>query len=410
MIQSIIGTSFTGGGGTQPSTPTFVADNYNPLEGTTITFTISGITDASEGTTLYWWIDGTSGQYSRADQFVENIDNDTLQLSPDGNGALGGTFTLTPNQGDINFNFYIGYSLYGGFLNLSSDVVVIENIPFDVTANWGLTTPEVVDEASFKTFLESGQDGNNNTNSLTNVTITDFSLVNGRLICNLSATGINLYLNNIEISEIVSIGRIMNLGYLNLNNNQIVTFDPSIALPNLLQNLNLYNNQIVTFDPSIALPNSLQYLVLDNNQIVTFDPSQALPNSLQQLFLKNNQIVTFDPSIALPNSLETLGLDNNQIVTFDPSIALPNSLKQLRFASNQIVTFDPTITLPNSLELLYLDNNQMTTAGYTASESWANTMSPIPNRGFIYFNNNVNSVSGTNLQTILISKGWTVTV
>lgn len=124
MIQSIIGTSFTEGGGTPPSQPTFVADNYNPTQGTTITFTISGITGVSEGTYLYWWIDGTSGQYSRAYQFVENIDNSTLQLYNDGSGTLGGQFTLTPNQSGISFNFYIGYNLYGGFLNLSSDVWV----------------------------------------------------------------------------------------------------------------------------------------------------------------------------------------------------------------------------------------------------------------------------------------------
>ena len=126
MIQSIIGTSFTGGGGggTPPNSPTFVANNYNPLEGTTITFTISGITDVSEGTTLYWWIDGTSPSSSRAYQFVENIDNGTLQLYTDGSGTLGGTFTLTPNTGGISFNIYIGYGLYGGFLNLLSDVFV----------------------------------------------------------------------------------------------------------------------------------------------------------------------------------------------------------------------------------------------------------------------------------------------
>ena len=96
----------------------------DPTPGTTVTFTISGITGVSEGTYLYWWIDGTSGQYSRADQFVENIDNCTLQLYTDGSGTLGGTFTLTPNTGGISFNFYIGYSLYGGFLNLPSDVWV----------------------------------------------------------------------------------------------------------------------------------------------------------------------------------------------------------------------------------------------------------------------------------------------
>ena len=125
MIQSIIGTSFTGGGGgaPPPSQPTFVANNYTPSQGTTITFTISGINGVSEGTFLYWWIDGTSPSYSRANQFVENIDNSFIQLYIDGSGTLGGTFTLTPNT-VTSFNFYIGYNLYSGFLNLSSDIFV----------------------------------------------------------------------------------------------------------------------------------------------------------------------------------------------------------------------------------------------------------------------------------------------
>lgn len=617
MIQSIIGTSFTGGGYNPPPV-TFVASNYNPIEGTTITFTISGITGVSEGTTLYWWIDGTSGQFSRADQFLENIDNSTLQLSPDGNGALGGTFTLTPNRGDISFNFYIGYSLYGGFLNLPSDVFVtnvvndftiewwqkmetsvgdydalfnvgnnlrfseqlqgnnltiwtgnsgtgisnqnipglyntwvhfaivrdsniiklykngtslfsstnnsliqnnsdvlqiangfdnyfqgyitnfhflkdvakyngnftpsttplnptefiqtklllsvtssntafidstgnhvasviggtwssespfsdgsgsiyfdgssylgfpgsvdwaidvVETFPFEVTANWSLTTPPVTDDASFKIFLESGDDGGGGQNSLTDVVITDFSLVGNRLVCNLSANGTILYLNNIQISDIVSFGNIIGLQQLRLNNNQIITFDPTIALPSGLQELYLGSNQIITFDPSIALPSSLQSLILGSNDIVTFDPGIALPTGLQNLLLNSNQIVTFDPSIALPTGLQQLNLADNNIVTFDPSIALPNSLTVLYLFYNQIVTFNPSIALPNSLLELNVNNNQMTTAGYVASEPWANSMSVIPGRGSIFFMNNINSVSGTNLRTILIAKGWIV--
>jgi hypothetical protein len=136
MIQSIIGSSFTGGGSTPPPPPpTFVASSYSPLEDTTITFTISGITGVSEGTLLYWWIDGTSPSNSRADQFVENIDNNTLQLFNDNSGTLGGTFSLTPNQGDIGFNIYIGYSLYSGFLNLSQNITVT-NIVNDFTIEW----------------------------------------------------------------------------------------------------------------------------------------------------------------------------------------------------------------------------------------------------------------------------------
>jgi hypothetical protein len=50
----------------------------------------------------------------------------------------------------------------------------------------------------------------------------------------------------------------------------------------------------------------------------------------------------------------------------------------------------------------------MTTVGYTTSEPWANAMSVIPVRGNIYIDGNVNSISGTNLETILTEKGWYV--
>ncbi len=348
---------------------------------------------------------------------------------------------------------------------------------FDITANWSLTTPAVVDEASFKTFLESGQDGDGNSNNQTDVVITDFLLEGNRLRCNVSSTGgdtlelsllnitdvksfgdfqaiedlylyennitsidntifpigvTSIYLSNNQITSFNPINPLPNsllylflsgngiisfnpslplpssLAQLSLDNNNIVTFDPSVALPNSVSELYLNNNQIVTFDPSIALPSSLQTLGLTNNQIVTFDPTIALPSGLQDLSLSGNQIVTFNPTIALPNSLIYLYLINNQIVTFNPSIALPNSLQQLYLEYNQIVIFNPTLPLPDSLTNLQFDYNLMTTAGYTASEPWANAMSVIPGRGEIRFNNNINSASGTNLETVLTAKGWTV--
>jgi Leucine-rich repeat (LRR) protein len=279
---------------------------------------------------------------------------------------------------------------------------------FDITANWSLTTPAVVDEASFKSFLESGEDGDGNTNNLTDVVITDFLLVGNTLTCNLTANGSDFYLAYTEVSVVNSIGNIIGLQYLYLYGNLMVTFNPLIALPNSLESLRLEYNQILTFDPSIALPNSLLELSLNSNQIVTFDPSVTLPNSLENLNLEGNQIVTFNPSIPLPNSLLELNLVGNNIVTFDPSIALPNSLTSLFLFYNQIVIFNPSIALPNSLLDLSLSDNQMTTAGYVASEPWANAMSVIPGRGEISLSNNVNSALVTNLRTILIAKGWNV--
>jgi Leucine-rich repeat (LRR) protein len=325
---------------------------------------------------------------------------------------------------------------------------------FDVTADWSLTTPNVVDEASFKTFLESGEDGDGNTNNLTDVVITDFLLEGNRLRCNLSANGNGLYLGYVGVSDADSIGSIVGLENLTLQgneitnfdpstalpsslltlrlgDNQIVTFNPSIALPIGLLELNLGDNQIIDFDPTIGLPNTLTYLDLEENQIITFNPSIALPNSLEQLILGNNQIVTFNPSIDLPtgliylylsgnqivnftpsnslgSGLQLLFLQNNLIVNFDPGVALSNSLGNLFLNNNQIVTFNPTLPLPDSLNNFDLSNNQMTTAGYTASEPWASAMSVIPARGNIGFTGNINSASGTNLETILTAKGWTV--
>jgi len=233
---------------------------------------------------------------------------------------------------------------------------------FDITANWAtgdLAFP-VTDQASFEVFLASRN--YNYTNNLTNIVISNFSIVGNRITCNLSADGTILDISNMQVTDITSIG---NLG-------------------------------------------QLQYLYLNNNQIITFDPTIALPSSLQVLYLGQNQIITFDPTIALPSSLQVLYLYNNQIITFDPTIALPISLQYLHLNNNQIITFDPTIALPISLQSLHLYNNQMTIAGYTASETWANTQPIFTSLCNVTFNSNIDNVSGTNLESILISKNCNV--
>jgi hypothetical protein len=66
------------------------------------------------------------------------------------------------------------------------------------------------------------------------------------------------------------------------------------------------------------------------------------------------------------------------------------------------------LPLPTSLKILDLSYNLMTTAGYTDSEAWANGLHTAPVAGGMFFNVNPESISGTNLQSILISKGWDV--
>lgn len=155
-----------------------------------------------------------------------------------------------------------------------SEEPVIVTYNFDVeNLDWS-GTAGVTDQASFESFLTA------NTN-YTSITVTDFVYSTNRIQCNVSASGgntINFIAFDITSVNIIG-GGFDGLLVLNLPSNQIVNFDPSVALPDGLTVLDLDNNQIVNFDPSIELPNTLNVLVLNTNQIVTFDPTLVLPSS-----------------------------------------------------------------------------------------------------------------------------------
>jgi len=108
------------------------------------------------------------------------------------------------------------------------------------------------------------------------------------------------------------------------------------------------------------------------------------------------------------NGLQVLFLESNLITTFNPTIALPNSLQELTLSFNSITTFNPTIALPNSLIILNLSENQMTLSGYTASETWATNQPSFTNVCDIYFTNNIDSINGTTLKTILLTKNTNI--
>ena len=106
--------------------------------------------------------------------------------------------------------------------------------------------------------------------------------------------------------------------------------------------------------------------------------------------------------------IKDLRLDYNLIADFNPNLPLPSSLKSLFLSNNQIVSFAPTYPLPPSLQYLYLQNNLMTNNGYVNSEAWANNQIPFTSSCEINFNANIDSVSGTNLEAILLTKNTIV--
>ena len=242
---------------------------------------------------------------------------------------------------------------------------VIEVIEVPPTYNFDLTSPKwasegVTDESSFINWLATRS--YNNINSLTSIVVTDFNFVGDRIFCNMTADG-TLY-------------ELAGLGLVNAD--------------------------------KIGVVNGLAHLDLSDNQIVTFNPTIPLPSSLTYLDLGVNQIVEFNPTIALPSDLTTLFLGVNQIVEFNPTIALPSSLTNLILGVNQIVEFNPTIPLPSRLTYLFLGVNPMTLAGYTASEVWANAQPAFTKPCYVYFESNIDSIAGTNLEAILLTKNCVI--
>lgn len=106
--------------------------------------------------------------------------------------------------------------------------------------------------------------------------------------------------------------------------------------------------------------------------------------------------------------LLAINFGQNRITEFNPSKKLPFDLEVLSLFENQLQFFSPDLGLPSGLVSINLESNQFKLIGYTASEGWA-TKAAVNQFTYIYFANNPDSVSGTNLETILITqKGWTV--
>ena len=139
------------------------------------------------------------------------------------------------------------------------------------------------------------------------------------------------------------------LDFLDLSNNLLTTFNPTI-LPSEIFNFNLAGNQLTSFNPTVALPSGLQYLDLSNNLLASFNPTIALPAGLLSINLLTNQLTVFNPSIALPTGLQSLTLTNNQLTSFNPTIPLPSGLQDLFFDANNLAT--PAV----NTSLIYLNS------------------------------------------------------
>ena len=129
--------------------------------------------------------------------------------------------------------------------------------------------------------------------------------------------------------------------------------------------------------------------------------------SITNFSLLNNRLQCNLTASAYNSEPATLNLASLG-VTEIKAIGNIQNLTVLDLRNNQLTYFNPSISLPSTLTNLYLNTNQINTAGYTTSETWANLQNSFTNLCTIRFTSNTNSVTGTNLKSILETKNANV--
>jgi hypothetical protein len=230
------------------------------------------------------------------------------------------------------------------------------NYNFDITADW--IGQDVTNKVNFISFMEG--------NGLSNITVDDFSLSENRLQCNLSASVVEQYaLDGLNVTQLNKIGNIIDENF---------------------EYMYFYNNNFI-YDPKVVIKAS-KLIIQNNNTPYSFNPTLPLYEQTTTLQIINDSINGFNPTLPLPSNLMYLELDNNSNLSSS--------------------TFCNTNSLPITLTSIKLNNCSFTLADYSNLESWANAQPSFTNTCIVNLEANIDSVSGTNLESILISKNCNV--
>lgn len=211
-----------------------------------------------------------------------------------------------------------------------------------------LRTLEIAYVTPDKIFL-TGLTGLTNLRNLTlwDSSINDEDLMQIGKLTNL----VYLNLNTNYIRDITPLSNLTNLTFLNLEGNHISDITPLANLSNLTDLYLGYNNQISDLTPLEGLTNLISLSVY-TNKISDITPLAGLTN-LKELILQNNHISDITPLVELTN-LTDLDLSDNYISDIS-SLARLTDLKTLNLGFNrQLSNLTPLEELTNLVELCLL--------------------------------------------------------
>jgi Leucine-rich repeat (LRR) protein len=337
---------------------------------------------------------------------------------------------------------------------------------FDVnSSDWsavGITNKATFETMSIVTTSDFVLAGNNIKANITTIGNAGIFNLTGKKITSINYINpttyyYNLYLNYNLLTDFnptlpLSSGILL----LDLSNNSITSFAPTIPLPTGLTTLQLNNNQLTTasYTAMEAWANSLHNAPTPTSTIDLSGNTDSVAGTALEAILvaKGWQVIsavtppidynfsanstdwtakgisdqaTFDSVLgvttdyyyspvataisanitSLPVS-NTLDLSGSNLVILS-KCTIPN-LTVLDLSNNSMGSITPTHAFPITLQSIDFSNNNFTASGYADSENWALTMHTAPIGGTIDFSGNTDSVSGTELENILVGLGWTV--
>ena len=192
-----------------------------------------------------------------------------------------------------------------------------------------------------------------------------------------------------------------NGGELNVQptTNTVIYWDQSLVKDSSL--LSLIKNNGYVYNTGVQMP--LPYI-----QSYSFSAKFSVVSSLDltDCFLDSNgndcaTLINWGDGTIDSNLTHTYSISGDYVI----SVVCEDAVS-INVNGKSIIEFN--YALPSGLQSLDLSGNQMTITGYTASEVWANAQPSFTNSCNVYFTSNIDSVSGTDLETILISKNCTI--
>ena len=157
----------------------------------------------------------------------------------------------------------------------------------------------------------------------------------------------DLYIEDMDISNMTGLAYFTGLRYLNCWGNKLTTLDMSNSPA--LEYLDCWANQLISLD--VSKNTMLEYLSCDDNFLTALDVSKN--TRLKYLYCDSNKLTALD--VSKNTALEWLDCRLNQLTELD--VSNNTVLEMLNIGSNELILLD--VSKNTTLTQLYCYNNQL---------------------------------------------------